>query len=239
MNLSASGSITLRGSATLSATYAPTGRLITADAEYALIREWAELPDQDLQQRHDAGARFAAHLTQVTRFAGASLLCCRGRRFPSAHVPTSDEMGPPPMAVASKGRYNKSGESVLYLCESDMGVVREPIGGDGQLWIQRFVLPLDGLAIADFSSLRADDFASKVFWFAELAGIEGVAHRIRFSQLVASIVAQKFDGMRIPGVRGGDDVRYSNIVVFRAERSWRDWLEIGSQPSQLAPDGFV
>ena len=227
-------------SATLSATYGPTGRFITADSDYALIRDWAERPDQDLQQRHEARARFAAHLSQVPGFAGASLRCCRGsKRFASAHVPTSDEMGPPPRGAASEGRYNKPGESVLYLCESKASVAREPIAGDGPLWIQWFILPTNRLVIADFSSLRADDFASKVFWFAELAGNAGVAHRSGFSRLVASLVGQMFDGMRIPGVRGSHDVCYSNIVVFRAELRWRDWLEIGSQPAQPDPDGFV
>jgi hypothetical protein len=148
-------------------------------------------------------------------------------------------MGPPPVGVASEGRYNRSGEVVLYLCESDAGLARESIAGDGPLWSQPFILPTYKLAIADFSSLGADDFASKVFWFAELAGNEGVAQHLRFSQLVASLVGQRFDGMRIPGVRGSDDVRYSNVVVFRAESSWPDWLESGCQPTKLSPDGFV
>ena len=236
--MSASGSITIRGSATLSATYAPTGRFITADADYALVRSWAELADCDLQRGHEAQVRFVTGLTQVPTLKGVSLPCFRGRRFPSAHRPASDEMGPPPAEVASEGRYNTSGESVLYLCESEVGIAREPIAGDGPLWIQWFVLPTEKLAIADFSSLRADDFASKVFWFAELAGNEGVAHRLHFSQLVASLVGKRFDGMRIPGVRGNHDVRYSNIVVFRAaERCWRNWLS--AQPTQAAPDGFV
>lgn len=240
MNLSASGSITIGGSATLSATYGPTGRLVTADSDYALVREWAELPDQDLQQSHQAVARFATHLSQVVRLPGVSLSCCRGsRRFPSGYVPTSDEMGPPPTVAAAEGRYNRSGESTLYLCESEGGLAREPIAGDGPLWIQRFVLPTERLSIADFSSLHADGFASKVFWFAELAGNEDVVQRLHFSQLVASLVRQKFDGMRIPGVRGTHDVRYSNVVIFGAEPSWRDWLEIGAQPKQAAPDGFV
>jgi hypothetical protein len=59
-------------------------------------------------------------------------------------------------------------------------VAYEPIAGSGALWVQKFLLPTDQLAIADFSSLSADDFASKTLWFAELAGND-----TRYSNIVA------------------------------------------------------
>jgi hypothetical protein len=148
-------------------------------------------------------------------------------------------MGPPPASVARANRYNKAHESVLYLSESRSAIANEPIADSGTLWVQRFVLPADQLVIADFGSLRADDFASKAFWFAELAGNDDVAVQLCFSQLIASLVAQRFDGMRVPGVRGDHDTRYSNIVVFRAEACWKQWLAIDSQPMKATPDGFV
>jgi hypothetical protein len=221
-----------RASATLSATYEPTGRFITAGSDYAFVREWAELRDTDLQQRHGARERFVGCLAEPDklRLSAASLLCFRGRRFAAGYAPSSEQMGPPPLSVARENRYNKPHESVLYLCESESAIVEEPIAGTGPLWIQRFVLPIDRLVMADFSSLRADDFISKALWFAELAGNNDVAVQLCFSQLIASLVAQHFDGMRVPGVRGNKDSRYSNVVVFRAESRWRHWLEVDSPP---------
>ena len=166
-------------------------------------------------------------------------MCFRGRRFLAGYSPVSDEMGPPPASVARANRYNKPHESVLYLCDSQSAIANEPIAGSGPLWVQSFVLPTDQLVIADFSSLRADDFVGKVFWFAELAGNDDVAVQLCFSQLIASLVGQHFDGMRVPGVRGTHDTRYSNIVVFRAEARWKQWIAIGSRPTKATPDGFV
>jgi len=163
------------------------------------------------------------------------ILLFRGqRRFGESYAPSSHDMGPPPAVVAREGRYNKDHESVLYLSESEVAVLEEPIAGDGPLWIQRFVVRTDQLLIADFSSLRTDDFVSKVFWFAELAGNSDVAVRILFSQLVASLVAQQFDGMRVPGVRGSKDLHYSNVVIFRAESRWRRWLDADCPPYAIA-----
>jgi hypothetical protein len=78
-------------------------------------------------------------------------------------------MGPPPASLARANRYNNANESALYLCESQAAVAYAPIAGSGALWVQKFLLPTDQLAIADFNSLSADDFASKTLWFAELA----------------------------------------------------------------------
>jgi len=240
-NLFGSASLKFRASATLSATYGPTGRFITADSEYACVREWAEHPDPDVQERHQARQRFVDCLSRVdcVNADAMRLSCFRGRRFSNGASPTPEEMGPPPASDARANRYNKPNESTLYLSESERAVGREPISGSGQLWVQQFLLPTDQLAIADFSSLSADDFASKAFWFAELAGNAGVAVQLCFSQLLGSLVQQRFDGMRVPGVRGSNETRYSNIVVFRAEARWKSWLATDCRPVQAAPDGFV
>lgn len=241
MNLSGRASLKFRASANLSASYGPTGRFITADSEYAFVREWADNPDPYIQKHHEARERFVACLSHVNRVnvEGARLSCFRGRRFSDGYSPTSAEMGPPAVSDARANRYNKPNESTLYLCESQEAIANEPIAGGGQLWVQRFLLPTDRLAIPDFSSLRADDFASKAFWFAELAGNDGVAVKRCFSQLVASLVRKQFDGMRVPGVRGSNDTSYSNVVVFCAEARWKPWLAIDCQPVKAALHGVV
>ncbi len=231
MNIAAKGKLSICGRATIGASYVGTGRSITADADYTLARNWAESASP---REHDAVAKFAAAISTARTVEGGSLLCFRGqRRFAADYAPTALEMGPPPVGRAPANRYNEAGHSVLYLCQSEAGLIAEPINGDGSLWIQRFSLPLDRLLVADFSSLDQDDFLSKVFWFAELAGNADVGFTFRFSQLVASIVSQRFDGMLVPGVRGQKDCHYSNVVLFRPVK-WKSWLETDGKPHTLA-----
>jgi hypothetical protein len=142
-------------------------------------------------------------------------------------------MGPPPSNKAKAGRSNQEKESVQYLCGSEAGIQLEPIDGPGPLWIQRFSLPTEQLSIADFGTLRNEDFCNLVFWFAEQAGNPGVPISLGFSQFVASLVVQRFDGMRVPGVRGNKDCFYFNVVIFRAESRWIDFLETDSPPFLL------
>ena len=103
---------------TISASYSPTGRHITADADYALARSWAESNSLTAIRNHRAKEHFDSLLAYVAR-------------------------------------------------------VKE-----------------------------ADNFLSKVFWHAELSGNDDVAFGFEFSQVVASLVARRFDGMVVPGVRG-------------------------------------
>ena len=63
------------------------------------------------------------------------------------------------------------------------------------------------------------------FWWAEIANKED-GTKFLFSQFVAGGVANLFDGMIVPGVRGDDSTRYDNIVIFRPDR-WRDWFRRG------------
>jgi hypothetical protein len=216
--MEAHGTLSISGRATLSAQYGRTGRTITADADYTVARSWAELPDERYDT-HAAARRFREALPRVPVVAGERVYV-RGRR-PRNGAPTALQMGPAPHA--QEGRYNAAGDSVLYLSESEAGVVAE-LPGDKPLWLQWFVLPAE-FRIADFSALNAGDFFGQVFWHAELAGNSDVRFTQAFSRFVAGLVSLSFDGMKVPGVRGGADHRYCNVVVFRAAPRWSDWLD--------------
>jgi hypothetical protein len=71
-------------------------------------------------------------------------------------------------------------------------------------------------------------------WFAELAAEKGDP-TFAFSQFVAALVSDGFDGMRVPGVRGTDAVRYTNVVMFSHER-WLEWIDTSTGPTRLALD---
>ena len=164
----------------------------------------------------EAELEFVNALSNAPRLDASKLICFRGqRRFPLGYSPQPEEMGPPPPDKASAGRYNRDGESIFYSCETKQGVMREPIKEPGPLWIQRFMLPTGDLVIADLRPGRAGEFVDEVFWFAEHAGEDPIHCGLVFSQRVASLVAKRFDGMLIPGVRGEKSYRYGNIVVLR------------------------
>ena len=232
-NLRGSAKFGFVAGATLSAEQQRTGRRIQADSVHARVQAWAM---SAVHEGSDTELEFVNALSTVHRLAPSELVCFRGqRRFPLGHSPQPEDMGPPPTGKALAGRYNGHGHSLLYLCETEQGVMQEPISGTGPLWVQRFMLPTDTLEIADLRPGRAEEFVNQVFWFAEHAGEAPIHCRLEFSQRVASLVAKKFDGMMIPGVRGDESHRYANIVVLRRISEWSSWLDPESRPSMHEP----
>jgi hypothetical protein len=102
--------------------------------------------------------------------------------------------------------------------------------------VQRYVLPLDQLRIADLSSADLSPFVSAVMDFCEAWGIEGRVGPAseEFSRLVSRIVQRAgFDGMKVPGVRGNTSLHYCNVVVFKPGDKWREW---SLQDSGFSPE---
>jgi hypothetical protein len=116
------------------------------------------------------------------------------------------------------------------LCDSVDGVLRE-IENDGQAtWIQEFAVNQAYLRVVD-TRLSADlAFTNQVFWFAESCDSHVANGKPTFSQLIAQLVSELFDGMLVRGVRGTPGAHYSNIVVFRPLDAWRKLLVSGSSP---------
>jgi len=224
-------------SATQSVANGHTGRSVTCDAEYGQVREWARLPKERLVLQ-PMGERFRTSVHKARRVEGRVLVCYRGVSFEKGHRPRSEEMGPPPEdGFCSEGRYNRENERMLYLCTSERAIVREVAPKFGHsLYNQRYRLLVDQLRIANFVGADVDKFANAVFEIAETCNVEGRGpENYNFSQFVAALVMEAFDGMLVPGVHGDRSLQYANVVVFHPYPKWMEWLEKGEQPRLLHP----
>jgi hypothetical protein len=135
-----------------------------------------------------------------------------------------EQMGPPPVGCAPDGRYNRAGESVLYLSDSEEGVRLEVTAGP--ICIQQFLVPAPSLRIADFAPEEVSNRVHAAFDLAERACVPGRdgPNNYAFSQLLArSIFRAGFDGFIVPGVRGNSSVRYRNVVLLKPDRAWQSW----------------
>lgn len=149
-------------------------------------------------------------------------------------------MGPPDPSRRriNADRYNRDGESVLYLSENDGGVVRECKMGDAradadrELWIQEYLIPASSLRIVDLSIGDEETLINNVMWFAEHAGDDPNPTKL-FSRAIAELAARSFDGFLVRGTRGDDSFEYRNLVIFRPLGRWESWLAPGGQPRVL------
>jgi RES domain-containing protein len=215
------------------ASFVPTARHIDGSDEcWSQVQEWALLDDDQGLASHPLNRTFSGLLAATQPVRAGELTCFRGVAFPKAFIPEAKNMGPPPdgCAVAS-GRYNHEGQRVLYLSGSIEGVTREVNQRPNDMWVQSYTLRLDRLSIGDFRP-PVDPVVNHVFWWTETAS-EDRGTRFLFSQFVADRVAERFDGMIVPGVRGDESFRYFNIVVFRPNEQWPNWLTEGSKPKPL------
>jgi hypothetical protein len=206
--------------AILGASY--TGRSISIDAGYRAAAEWQL---SVLRSEKDANGRssFAASL-DVVAVAHEPTRFFRGRLFhtpPDLHEP----FGPPEPDEARLGRYNEARQPALYLSTSVDGVTRELADRrKKELWVREFDIPLRELRVVDLTRLSVDSFEAAVLFLSERdRGLDKTGAEFRFSRLVAKIVADRFDGMLVPGVRGDSEVIYSNLVLFRPGDAWREW----------------
>jgi len=228
-------------SATISATYVHTGRYVTCGVEYEWVQSWARMPSKSILLLHPATAKLTEELLSVHPIDQRLIRGYRGRRIREGDpIPElSRDMGPPrPGNTNDKGRYNEKGHPALYLCESEYGVRRE-LSGEGRLFVQEFILPTNEIRIADLRQLDPNGFLAATMWHAEMAG-QGEYPTVRFSQVVATIVNKRFDGMAVPGVHGDDSQTYSNIVIFpRRLRNWPKWAVSQKKPFELKTDRAV
>jgi hypothetical protein len=213
-----------------------TGRAVcVSNANYDRARNWAALRSREELIAHSDYQEFTARIVTEAQLLDEPCALFRGVFFDNDTPRRSDEMGPPPEnKKILGGRYNLADQRVLYLCDSEEGVLRECVRRDlgvarGVLRVQPYQLPVTELRIVDFTKVPTDSFIAAVFSIAEDCNEDDYT----FSQTVAEAVSARFDGMRVPGVRGDVKDRYSNVVVFRPGSDWRKWLEPGATPSIL------
>lgn len=217
---------------TWTAEYSHTGRRVRGDAGYSLADSWSGAEDPRLHEGYDE----FAELIQHARWLEEKASCFRGRWI-TGGPPARREMGPPePSQTSLGGRYHPAGTPALYLCDSEVGVRRELEAweADGVIYVQKFILPVPELRIADFAQLPEDHFVTAVFAESEQRNLNGhESSAYEFSQLIGEIVSRYFDGMRVPGVRGSSHTRYRNVVVFEPHPRWDRWLAPNATPYRI------
>lgn len=221
----------ISGSAVASQRFGHTGREVLGGAAEKRVVDWASLHDHDKLAAHPVAEDLRALLSATPQLSGDKLILFRGAgiRDSEPRPPLSERMGPLPKSLIPKeGRYHREGERVLYLADSEDGVRREMEAWhtQGTPYVIRVEVPLTSLRIADFSNWPVDHLITAVFSRAEMCNVaERGPKNYVLSQVVGRLVAERFDGMRIPGVRGGPGGHYRNVVLFRQLDEWPNWID--------------
>jgi hypothetical protein len=214
----------------LGATY--TGRSIDVEGRYPEAKNWVE----NFENSHEEALELERELLESLGLAAAEAFetpLFRGRSL-SRPPCSSYDFGPPPPDQARPGRYNADGVPALYLCSSVYGVMRElglPPGGR-KVWVQRFRVPPE-YRIADARELAIDSLAAAVFWLIE-SGRDLASLPPLLGQRLGQIIAAKFDGLVVPGVRGEPNELYSNVVIFKPGDRWLRLVDESSQPEEVS-----
>ncbi|MBK8058533.1 MAG: RES family NAD+ phosphorylase [Gemmatimonadetes bacterium] len=209
-----------------------TGRRIDVEAGYGAAGEWLEHCEATHRPHPAHEARFTTDLVaRGARNLDAPLF--RGRHFSTNVTPSAEEFGPPPASVTGIGRYNAPGSPRLYLSSSITGVIGElsPAPDGTHLWVQRF-RPPQSLQLLDAGEFAENSFAAAAFWRVESRRDREQGYA-RLGERIATLVATRFDGMIVPGVRSTEGA-YFNVILFTAEHLWHDLLDRTLAPQRAA-----
>jgi RES domain-containing protein len=157
-------------------------------------------------------------------------LTYRARRFRDGARPTDPlAFGPPPVAPAA-GRYNRAGQSALYLGMDPRGLSAEmaQYAKPGEhLYFARY-LPIASLSMVDMSDASAHAALHLAFDRAERLDLDYEA-----AQRLADVVRELcIDGIIVPGVRGTKAHHYRNVVIFNC-LDWATWIDTSYPPELL------
>lgn len=219
-----------------SVTRGATGRTTNflSNAQYAEERSvlrWLESPDKG---SHYAADIFQNLIKNAEVLEEPTLMAYRGKFIDSLDpCPMSDSFGP----TLRAGRYNSEKVPTLYLSASRQGVAAELDhlkATDKILYCQDYAVPTAELRIANFASPNVSNFVQIAFDSAEHASHPGATDKRNylFSQKLAQIVVKTgFSAMLVPGVRGSQNNRYTNLVVFSPGERWKSWYCSDSPPA--------
>lgn len=197
--------------------------------EYTLAKEWLAA-DGALDH---AGADEFRRLIRAVDPVRGTVEGMRGRHSNDL-LSSWSEMGPPPRDRAENQRYTKADSPGLYLSEGGLNVAERAVclelrcsrkaraaPDTRPLYVHAYSVNADPLRLADLAAVESTSFLSWVFTFAE--DIEGMDD---FTWNVGALVAKHWQGMRVPGVRGGKGFHYRNVVLFDpyTNDAWHDWI---------------
>ncbi|UKJ06197.1 RES domain-containing protein [Solitalea lacus] len=215
--------------------FALTGRKVRWTTENGEINKWAMLSTSEQLKAHPFYERLKNDINNV-KIKEVTSLFYRGINYKNA--PSKLNMGPPPREKAKSNRYSSNGEIVLYLSDSPFGVLKECNFENGKtLWCQEYKIP-QNLKIANLSYVEPDTFLSCIMWHADLSEEDDEKRgenynypKYVFSQTIAEIFKNKYDGIYVFGVRSDDTQYYHNLVIFEPDKKWDSWLE--NEPMKL------
>jgi hypothetical protein len=154
----------------------------------------------------------------------------RARRFPKSIHPTDPLcFGPPPPIAA--GRYNRAGQSALYLGMTTQGLraeMEQYALPDQHFYFARYC-PILSVSLVDLSAASAHAALHLAFDRAERLDLGGYEAAQRLADVVREL---GIDGIIAPGVRGTKAYNYSNVVIFNC-LDWATWVDMSHPPEPL------
>jgi len=213
-----------------SVTRAHTGRVsesFTAEQQACefLVNQWLDGASDDPTSW---GRRLVRELIDELPRCAAPL-AHRARRFPKTVHPTDPmAFGPPPSPTA--GRYNRTGQSALYLGRDTRGLSAEmaQYAKPGEHFYYARYLPVPSLSLVDLSDANVHAALHLAFDRAERLDVDYEA-----AQRLADVVRElRIDGIIVPGVRGTKSHHYSNMVLFNF-LDWTMWVDTSHLPELL------
>jgi enhancing lycopene biosynthesis protein 2 len=82
--------------------------------------------------------------------------------------------------------------------------------------------------MADACHFTEDSFAAAVFWFIEQKRMV----RAKLGPHLGQLISGEYDGLVVPGVRGGGSDLYWNAVVFNTDAWWRKLVDRSARPEE-------
>lgn len=214
-----------------SLTRSRTGRItesFTAEQQLCelLVGQWL---DDTLNDSRSWGRRLVKELLAELPRCGAPQ-AYRARGFPQMTHPKNPLcFGPPP--TVTEGRYNRAGQTALYLGMSTQGLSIEMARyakPDQRFYFARYH-QTPSLALVDLSDTNVYAALHHAFDRAER-----LDEHLEAARRLADVVRELcIDGIVVPGVRGTKTYNYRNIVIFNCN-DWAKWVDTGCAPELLA-----
>ena len=147
---------------------------------------------------------------------------------------SSKQIGPSPNSSA--GRYNNQGQKCIYLSDSYESLRNEL--KTNSILIQKYLIPIDKLKIADLSSsnkslnnslglvfdMTENGKTSSGYNFEEILGKKGKCQYCISQEISNIFLKNGWEGLYIPGVHGTKEKYYNNLVIFNeAVKQWHNW----------------
>ena len=190
-----------------------------------LVEAWLS---DDADNREHPGRALVSEGLEGMKLA-SPMVSYRALSFASDVAPASAiEFGPNPKRRSN--RYNRDGETAMYLCTTVAGLQAEMLcyhDPEKVCFFATFSAISSEISIADLTDASLPAVVHQAFDYAERPESRWAGHRL--ADLIRSL---GYQGLLVPGVRGSPANRYANLVIFNYE-GWEAWVDSRSPPRLL------